>query len=61
METDLTKPHIYIDGFPVNKQMALHSRELLNALKCAYANCSQSKMTKEAKDLIEQAIKKATS
>jgi hypothetical protein len=48
-------------GNEANAKLISAAPELLEALECAYANCSQSKMTSEAKNLIEQAIQKATS
>lgn len=31
-KTDLTKPHVYIDGVAINKDIALQSNDLLNRL-----------------------------
>jgi hypothetical protein len=43
-----------------NANLMAASKELLNALNCAYLNCHKSQMTIEAITLIEQAIQKAT-
>jgi len=65
--TDLNKPHIYIDGVPVESSIAKAAPELLEALKAAKSTIKA--LTKNQPmdiadintlDMVDKAIKKAT-